>query len=139
MQVRITGKAITQTKVNNPFINPFIKAIIAFLRKIPVDRLGECKNAVDWIIRGWTGPGKMQAYTGGFFKKGNLCFLNRTDATCEYHTVAVLKLPNAHYIVDATIQQFTPNVKMQIVKVAPNEAGLIGILQNIYGGRWFNL
>ncbi|MDI6731143.1 MAG: hypothetical protein QME05_00990 [Candidatus Margulisbacteria bacterium] len=134
MQIRVNRKSIGIKKC----IDPFIRLLIAFARKIPVDKLGECKNAVDWIKKHWIGPGQMYSYTGGLFKKGDFCFLkNRPDATCEYHTVAILKLPSAYYIVDAAIQQYLPNIKLQIRKVTPHEVCLIGTLQKMYGGRWY--
>lgn len=106
--------------------------------RIPQKKLSVCKNAVEWLIAEWnknpelSSHGKITSYTGGIFEPGELC------QRYEFYTVGVIKCEEAYYIVDLTIHQFKPDKKWLLKRTLPEEKELIKVLEEFYGGKWWN-
>ena len=109
--------------------------LAAIMRRIPQDKLCECKYAVDWMIKNWPAKqvAKIYSYTGGFFEDKNL------SDQIIYHNVAVVKTPEAYFIADPTYRQFDSSKSSLILETLPKEEELLRVLSKLYGGKWWNL
>jgi len=112
-----------------------VNRLIRLMQRIPHGPRIECKDAVAWMIRKW--PLKKDApifsYTGGFFED------KRIENKFLYHTVAVVKTGEAYFIADPTYSQFKPAKDCPVFQTAPDEGALLETLQQIYGGKWYQL